>query len=159
MTLKAGTVVRIESKVALSSKLNRAGERFAISLADPLTQNGQLLIAAGIRGEGEIVHAAQARWGGKAGELIANARFLDCGSVRLPLGHLHWSKGGANRTGDAIAAGMIFTPAMFLVSGGEVEIPAGVSGDAKLTSDVEISRSALNCSAEPTASASALTAH
>ena len=148
--LKAGTPVTIETTVRLSSKTSRSGDRFVIGLAYPLTVNGYALIRAGIRGEGEVVHAAKAGWGGKAGEFIANARFLDCGSVRLPLGHLHWSKRGSNRVGEAVALGMAFTPAIFFVNGGEVEIPAGTSGEARLTADVAIPRADADaCLAEP----------
>ena len=140
LELKAGTTLLIETTVSLSSKSAKPGDRFTIALASPLTADGRAVIVAGIRGEGEIIHAAKARWGGKAGELIANARFLDCGGVRLLVGRLHWSMGGANKVGEALAFGMLFTPAMFLINGGEVEIPAHTSGAVKLSSDVSISR-------------------
>lgn len=139
--LKAGTKLLIKTSVSLSSKLNRPGDRFGISMLTATTDNGQVLVLAGAGGEGEIIHTAKARWGGKPGELIANARFLQCGSVRLPVGHLHWSRGGDNLLGAAIAASMLFSPAMFLVTGGEVEIPAGTAGEVSLLNDVTIPRS------------------
>ena len=150
--LKAGTRLMIQTSDPLLSKSSRAGDHFAIALADPIAADGHELIHAGIVGQGEVIHAAKARWGGKAGEFSANARFLDCGSVRLPIGHLHWASSGASKVGDALALSLLFSPAMFFVNGGEVEIPAGTTGEVQLTSDVVILRAAAGqCLGTPTA--------
>lgn len=138
VVLKAGRVVVIQTLIPLSSLTSKSGERFPFELASPIVENGRTLVPAGLKGEGEVVHAAKAGWGGKAGEMIVNARFLDCGGVRLPIGRMKWSAAGLDKRGDAMVAAMVFTPAMFLVSGGNIDIPAGAHGDAKLAADVTI---------------------
>lgn len=145
--LAAGTPFLIETGQVISSKTAKPGDRFRISLAGTVAGNGQTVLPSGLHGEGEVIHAAKARWGGKAGELIVNARFLDCLTVRLPIGRLHWANVGEDRLGTALAVSIAFTPALFLISGGEVEIPAGTRGIAKLTADVDIPSGACSPSA------------
>ena len=43
------------------------------------------MVPAGTPGVGEVVHAERARFGGKAGELILAARYLDFQGTRIPL--------------------------------------------------------------------------
>ena len=83
-TLAKGTAVALLIKAALSSSSAHLGDRFPIELADPLIIDGKVVLAPGTAGEGKVVHAAKARWGGKAGELIVNARFLDCRGFEFP---------------------------------------------------------------------------
>ena len=134
--LTKGTRVALLIKATLSSSSSHPGDRFPIKLADPVVIDGKIVLAPGAAGEGEVVHAAKARWGGKAGELIVNARFLDCRGVRVPLGKLKFAQAGENNTVGAMAAGAVFLPAMFIISGGSVTVPSGTRVSASIIGDV-----------------------
>ena len=57
-TIPARTSLELEIVDRVSSKANRAGDRFAIRLAEPLLVDGQILIPAGTAGVGEVIHSA-----------------------------------------------------------------------------------------------------
>lgn len=137
--LAAKTVVDIQIVDALSSKTSQIGDSFAIRLAEPIMADGRVLLPAGATGRGEVVHAAKARWGGKAGELVVMARYLECGAQRIPLGHFHFGVSGESHVGNAFAASMVVPLAGFFISGGEVEVPVGARANAKITADVVLS--------------------
>ena len=138
VVLAKGTAVALLIKAALSSSSSHPGDRFPIELADPLIVDGKTVLAPGVAGEGEVVHAAKARWGGKAGELIINARFIDCRGVRVPLGKLKFAQAGENNAVAAMAAGAMALPAMFIISGGSVNVPSGTRVSASIIGDVTL---------------------
>lgn len=157
LRIAASTVVDIEIAEALSSKTAVPGQPFAIRLAQPLVlEGGHILLPAGIRGEGEIIHARKAGFAGKAGEMILAARFLRCGAVNVALGRFKFAAAGDDRSKaagavkSAAAGASVFTPiagvgtvVAFLIKGGQVEIPAGTRATAQVKADVEFSRDAL----------------
>jgi hypothetical protein len=130
--LPAGTVVRIRIEQPVSSRTARRGDRFPIALAEDLVHDGQVVLAAGLTGEGEVVHAQGKGFGGRAGELILAARFLERNGVRLPLRGFRLGLAGANNTAEAMVATMAFTPAGLFVTGTSAEVSAGRVGEAKL---------------------------
>lgn len=136
--LPKGTRVAVIIESPLTSDQSRPGARFPIRLADTVVIDGWPVLMAGALGEGEVVHAAKARWGGKPGELIVNARFLQCGDIRVPLGKMRFSEQGENKVGQAIGASMIFMPAVFLISGGNISVPPGTRADAKIIGDIAL---------------------
>ena len=136
------TIVEIAITDALSSKTNVIGDFFAIKLAKPLVIDGRTVLQAGLIGKGEVTHAAKSGGGGKAGELIVNARFLECGGLRIPLGHFHHSANGQSNVGGAFATAQVIPFGQFLVKGGEAAMPAGTSGTAQVNADVVIPASA-----------------
>ena len=100
--------------------------------------NGTLL-PAGTPGHGEVIHADKARSGGKPGELILAARALDTAQGSYRLRALRLTGTGENRSSIAVGmslAGAAATPgAAFLalfIRGGQMVIPAGTRGVAKL---------------------------
>lgn len=150
--LTKGTRITLTLGATLSSNESHPGDRFPIELAEPVTLDGKVLLAAGTRGEGEVVHAAKASWGGKAGELIINARFLDCAGVRVPLGKLKFAAAGDNHAGAAIVASAIALPVGFFISGGSVSVPSGTHVNASITGDVQLpARSEGRCAGPPIA--------
>lgn len=129
----------------LDSKTAKPGERFRIRLAEPITINGITVVPEGLEGEGEVVHAAKARWGGKAGEMILAARYLTCGTGRIELGWFKLRGAGSNNVGEAIAATAIVPVAAFIVSGGEMRVPKGTRALAKTRAPIEIPAGASAC--------------
>lgn len=136
--LPKGTRLTIEIDEPLSSNTSVPASHFAIHLAEDVIVDGYRVMIAGATGDGEVVHAAKSGWGGKAGELIINARFLDCSGVRLPIGKMRFARRGADKVGEAFAMSMAFSPAAFMVSGGKLEISSGTRADAATLADLPL---------------------
>lgn len=144
--IPALTPVTIEVVEAVTSRTSRSGDRFAIRLAEPLVVDGSVLAPAGTLGVGEVVHAAKARGMGKAGELILAARYLELPRQRIPLRSFQYGKrqgrdsSGATSIASSVAGAVLPAASVvgLLVSGGEIEIPAGTRADAKIAADTHI---------------------
>lgn len=136
--LPAKTIVEIEITDAISSSTAKIGDTFAIRLAEPVRIGGQLMLPIGTVGRGEVTHAAKARWGGKAGELIVMVRYLQCGDQQIPLGHFHFGASGESHLGAAFGASMVIPFAGLLISGDEMLIQPGTRGNAQIARDVSL---------------------
>lgn len=134
--IPAKTLVEIEITEELSSKTSHIGDTFALKLAEPLILEGRTVLPAGVTGRGEVTHAASKGAGGKAGELIVNARYLECGALRIPLGYFQHGVAGKNNVGGAFATAQIIPFGQFLVSGHDAVIPAGARGTARIKTEV-----------------------
>ena len=105
---------------------------------------GHVVAAAVTPGVGELVCAAKARAGGKAGELILAARYLDLGGKHVALRTLRYgpSQGrdnsGAVNTGNMVAAATIPIAGMigYLIAGGEVNVAPGARANAQTAAEV-----------------------
>lgn len=149
--LPAMLPVSIEITEALNSKTSKIGQLFDIRLRAPITVDGKVIIPAGATGKGEVIHAARARAAGKAGELIIAARYLEHEGVRVPLRSLKYGADmtGDNNAGAAIVASAAISSALALfITGGQVDIPAGMPATAKLSQDVRIIQSGSNLQEE-----------
>lgn len=137
MSIPGGTLVKIEIAEEISTKTRRPGETFAIRLSEPLILDGQVIIAAGAVGRGEIVHAKPAGMLGAGGEIILAARYLEVGGERIRLRGFSFGQSGANNSGAILAAS--FVPyvgyAAILITGGNVVIAPGASAQAKIAVD------------------------
>jgi hypothetical protein len=130
----AGTALLIEILDTVGSRHTHIGGHFRIRLAEPLVIDGQVAIAAGATGEGEVIQAKAATFSGSPGELILAARYLDIGDVRVPLRGFRISRSGASGTS------FVFTgaSAMMLQHGSNLEVPAGSKADAKVAADTSV---------------------
>ncbi|NBB17719.1 hypothetical protein GVN21_20350, partial [Caulobacter sp. SLTY] len=122
------TVVQITIAEQIGSNTNKVGDKFAIVLAEPVMVNGQVIIPAGTKGVGEIVHVAPSGLGGRSGELLLAARYLELGDVRIPLKAFQFAARGRDTTAGSLWA-------LGLVKGGQVIVPPGTGGTAKLAQD------------------------
>ena len=134
-----GTAVAIEIVDPLSSALLKRGDQFKIRLAEPVTIEGEVVIAAGIEGIGEVVHAERSRAGGKAGELLIAARYLDYRGDKVRLRGLKLGGAGKDNTGTALAVAIAAGPFALFVQGKEIVIPAGTRAQAKIAQETRIS--------------------
>lgn len=134
----AGTRIEISIDEAINSQTHKTGDMFAISLAQPVVLAGTALIAAGTKGQGQIVHASKRGWGGRAGELVLAARYLDMGTRRIALRGMMLGGVGKSKTGEAILAGALATPLSFVVTGTSAIIAPGQLATAKLAEDVVV---------------------
>lgn len=138
LQLANGTVVEIEIAEPLSSRSNKRGDKFQLTLAAPVVSNGQLVLPAGTSGTGEIVHADRSRGGGKPGELLLAARYLDLAGQRIPLRGFKLGAAGKDNTALALGTSFALGPFAHFIHGQEIEIPAGTKANAKLAADVAL---------------------
>ena len=139
----AGTQIDIEIRDALDSARSQRGDKFAIALHTPVYIGQQLVIPAGTPGVGEVVHADRARGGGKPGELILAARFLELDGRRIPLRGMKLGTTGADKFGKAMGLATIPVVGLFTyVRGGETIVPQGALAGAKLAEAFDVSASA-----------------
>ena len=132
------TAVEIEIMQALGSKTSKGGDKFPIRLSEPLVVDGRTVLPAGLTGEGEVVHAAKARWGGKAGELVLAARYLDCGARRISLGYFKFGRAGKALTYEALLVPVVGP----FLGGGEVNMTPGTRANAQTKEIIELPGSA-----------------
>lgn len=144
--LARNTPVVLELAEPVGSKKSQVGDHFSLRLRDPIIVDGKIVAPAGITGVGEVIHVAKAGFGGKPGEILVAARYLEWGSIRLPLRSMRIGVSGDDRTGQAVAAGMVLLPLAFIIPGGEIEIPAGTSATARLAADVPLTVAAPSAS-------------
>jgi hypothetical protein len=133
-----GTAVTIEILEPLSSALVKRGDKFRLRLADPVSVEGKPVLASGIEGVGEIVHAEKSRSGGKAGELLIAARYLDYPGAQVPLRGLKLGGRGKDNTNAAMATAFAVGPLALFVRGREIVIPAGTLAQAKIAQDLQL---------------------
>jgi hypothetical protein len=138
----AGTVVEVELAEPVSTKVQKAGDAFALRLATPLVVDGRVLLRAGAPGAGEVVQSSGPGLGGKAAKLVLAARYLTTSRGRAPLEALQLSAAGRDNSTAASAVGLsgiAFGPLGFVglaVRGGDVVFPKGARATAKLAYDV-----------------------
>lgn len=129
--IPAGTPVIIEIAEPLASSTNKRGDVFAITLVEPLLLDGVERLPRGIRGTGQIVHAAAARGGGAPGELLIAARTLETSQGQMLLRGFCLGAAGDDNTGMALGVSIAAGPFAMFIRGREIEIPAGTRGIAR----------------------------
>ena len=131
-----GTAVTIEILEPLDSALLKRGDKFRLRLAEPVLAEGKPVLAAGVEGMGEIVHAEKSRSGGKAGELLIAARYLETSGTKVPLRGLKLGGRGKDNTNAAMATSFAVGPFALFVRGREIVIPAGTLAQAKIAQEL-----------------------
>ncbi len=125
----------IEQSVSSNEQVN--GDFFALRVAEDIVVDGVVLIPAGSRGEGQVVHAARSRAGGKAGELILAARYVKVGDREIKLRSFAGGSGKDRTKASVGIAATLGFPAL-LVRGGAYVIPEGTLANAKTAEDIEL---------------------
>lgn len=119
------TGLQIELAEPISSKTARNGDTFRIVLAADLVIDGKTVLPAGVPGVGEVISASHPKfWSATSGELVLAARYLDLGTMRLPLRSFHMTAVGATH--------YMFTMYGMVDYGTNVGLPAGTSASAKV---------------------------
>jgi hypothetical protein len=134
-TVPAGTAIEIRVDQALSSRTAVRGDRFPISVVSPIIVDGTVIVPAGASGIGEVVHAAGKGFGGRAGELIVAARYVDVPGGRVLLRGFRINRAGANNAAEAIGATIMVPLAGLVVTGSSAQIALGQTAIAKTQAD------------------------
>lgn len=137
--LPANTVVELETVDAVSSRSNKPGDYFHLKVrVDVRGADGAVLIPAGTPAMGQVVHAARSSAGGKGGELILAARYIESAQGQLKL-RSNFGVAGKARVGASIATAMVVGPFALLIKGRELELPAATALSARLANDFNFS--------------------
>lgn len=137
-TLPALTPIVLTVDKALTSNTAVIGEEFDIELANPVAVGDRFIIPAGTKGRGFVIHASHSGLGGKPGELLLGARYLQLGDVRIPLRSMKvGSPSGKDNTGVSMAVSAV-TPLGMFIGGGQARIATGMTATAKTASDIEL---------------------
>lgn len=134
-TLAANAAIELETIDPVSSKTSKTGDFFKLKVrADVLAADGGVLIPAGTPAVGQVVHAARSGGGGKGGELILAARFVELpqGQVKLRSG---FGAAGKARVGATLATSVVVGPFAMLIKGKDLELPAATPLSARLAQD------------------------
>jgi hypothetical protein len=140
----AGALVEVELADQLSTKVQRSGDSFALRLTAPLIVDGRIVLPAGTPGVGQVVDSARPGMGGKPGELVLAARYLERRGVRTPLEGLQLAAAGRDNSNAAQVVGLsgiVFGPlglAGMAVQGGAAVFPAGTRATARIADDVDL---------------------
>src|SRR5580700_718712 len=81
----AGTPVMVTLAEPVSTKIQKTGDLFRLSLAQPVVVRGQVAISAGTPGVGEVVESAKPGVGGRPAKLVLAARYLVVNGRHVPL--------------------------------------------------------------------------
>jgi hypothetical protein len=140
LTIPAGTVVEVELTEALSSRTSKQQQLFGLRLTAPIIVNGREVAPVGAVGGGEVIDAAPAAFGGRQGRIIVSGRYIEIGGQRARIRGMQITAAGAQRTNTALAVSMIpyAGVAGIFVQGGNIEIPAGARGSARIAENVEV---------------------
>ena len=125
------TIVAITLTQEVSSATAQRGDKFTIKLEQPIKFGEQVVIPAGVTGVGEVVHAQPKGNGGRPGEILVAARYLEFEGRQIPLKGFQLSAGGTDLSSASLWA-------LGLVKGSETTLPVGAGGPAKLAQDLPV---------------------
>ncbi len=129
--LATNTVVELETVDPLSSNTSKTGDFFHLKVSAPVYLDGVVMIPAGTQVVGQVVHAAKSGMGGKAGELILAARYIDMPPKRVKL-HAAFGSAGQSRSSASMVATVAIGVIGLAIHGKQVNLPAGTPISARL---------------------------
>lgn len=123
--IPAGTSVTLRIKQPVSSRTAKRGDLFEIELVNNIYLGATPVVLAGTKGMAQVVHASPKGFGGRAGELIVAARYLEAGGRRIVLRKTKFSSAGSDNAGAAIATTIAAPVIGLFVTGTSVDLPVG----------------------------------
>jgi hypothetical protein len=130
--IPAGTLVAIRIDQSLSSQTSHRGDTFSITLMNDVWAADRIILPAGTKGIGEVIHSAGKGFGGRAGELIVTARYLDFEGRRVPLRGFKLAAAGEDKSMAALVSSLAVPMAGMFVTGSSATIGLGQLAQAKL---------------------------
>ena len=142
-TLPLKSPVLLEFTAEVSSKTAQKGSPVEFLLAEEVLINGLRLIPKGTPAIGEVIHAQKSGFGGRGGELIIAARYIQLGEQRISLRSLKPLAGpyaGKNHSDAALAVSLVPYAGLIslFITGGEIVIPAGTRALALTAIETQI---------------------
>lgn len=124
MVLRAGAEVPMKTLTELSSKTNRQGNRFELSVTEDVVVEGHVVIPRGSRGVGEIVRLVPKGAFGKSGKMDTVLLYVAVGNHRIQLDGRSGDRGKSG-TGATVATAVLAGVASAFVTGTSARVPAG----------------------------------
>jgi hypothetical protein len=140
----AGTEVAVELVYPVGTKAAKSGDLFPIRLAAPVIVDGQVALPVGTQGVGRVVQSSGPGIGGKGGKLVVSAEYLTVPGGAVKLAGMQLTGTGKDRSTTANVLGLggiAFMPigiAGIVVTGDNVQIPAGTAAAAKVAETVTL---------------------
>jgi hypothetical protein len=140
-TLRIGTEVplRLEEELTTKGKQLRVGQRFHLTVSEPVLVNGVTVIPVGTPAEGEITDVRNKGMWGKSGHLAARILYLTVNGRQIHLTGTFDDKGVAGGWGAAAVSAFVFLPAGFFMTGTSAKVPAGAVVKSFVAEDVPLS--------------------
>ena len=141
ITVPAKTPVLLSFTNLVSSKTGVNGTPLQFTLAEDLILNSQIIIPRGTLATGEIIHAQKSSFGGKPGELILAARYLEFKGKQIKLRSLKPIAGpyvGKNYKNTSYGVAMLSPIAGVFITGSEITIPEGTLALAMIADETLI---------------------
>jgi hypothetical protein len=146
--LRTGTEValRLEEELTTKHKKLRVGQRFHMSVSEPVVINGVTVIPVGTPAMGEVTDVRNKGMWGKSGHLGARILYLTVNGRQIRLSGAFDDKGVAGGVGAVAVTALVFWPAGFFMTGTSAVVPAGSTVKGFIDEDVP-----LNIAAAPQA--------
>ncbi|MDB5702472.1 MAG: hypothetical protein JWL66_2671 [Sphingomonadales bacterium] len=134
--VQAGYPVMLMTRTELSTRDNRAGDRFFLDVAENISAKGQVVIPAGSVAVGEIIRSERNGHWGKSGKMDVRVLFIDTPNGRIPLSGQRDSRGKSGTV--PVVATTLFVSIIggALIHGTSARIPAGTPLQAYLGDDL-----------------------
>ena len=138
---KTPLILAFADEVSSKTALKNGEVRFV--LAEDLRIGDVLVIPKDTPAIGEVVHVQKSGFGGRGGELILAARYIQIGDQRIALRSLKPLAGpfaGKNNSDAALAVSMIPYAGLvsLFITGGEIVIPAGTRASVLVATDTPL---------------------
>ena len=135
--LPAMTPVRLATRDAVDSRSVRQGQRFALTVADPIRLGERIVIPAGTPAVGEVESASPKSSGGRGAKLALVPLFIEWRGERIFLRGRHEETGGSG-VGASVATTVLLSPLGVLISGKSATVPAGSTINGEIRGDVRL---------------------
>jgi hypothetical protein len=138
--LRTGTEIplRLEEELTTKGKQLRVGQRFHMTVAEPVMVNGVTVIPVGTPAEGEITDVRNKGMWGKSGHLAARVLYLTVYGRQIQLTGNFDDKGVAGGWGAAAVSAFVFLPAGFFMTGTSAKVPAGTVVKSFVAEDIPL---------------------
>ncbi|RAK69822.1 hypothetical protein DLM85_02920 [Hymenobacter edaphi] len=135
-TLKAGTLVVLETSNPLSSKDAQLGQSVTLRVKYDVMINGRAVIKAGAPGSAQVVTAEQRKGLGKEGSLAIRPTVVQAvDGQMIPLTGSGVGQNGQDTKGGTIALAVVVSPLFLLKKGKDATIPAGYEMQATVATE------------------------
>lgn len=124
ITLPANTAVTVRMNEELTTRRNREGDTFYMSVATDVVQDGYVIIPAGSRAVGTITWLTKKGAFGKSGKMDISINSIEVGSTRIPVVGSFRQEGEGNTVATVGAVVLVGVFGAF-VTGRSGVIPSG----------------------------------
>lgn len=138
-SLRAGTLVVLETTSLLSSKDAQVGQSVPLRVRYDVVVKGKVMIKAGAAGSAQVVGVTPRKGMGKEGSLSIKPSVVQAADGQMvPLIGNPVGTAGADSKGAAIGLAVAVSPLFLLKKGKDASIPSGYEMQGVVANDVEV---------------------